>query len=271
MAKKIKSDMDLTHDLVGDLALLVRYCREDYFGQKLHDFLRKHFKETDITEVFYGNREHEWATLIYTTDMQSNTSYIESYLEEFYQHDPMYMAHKNKKYGIFLGADILGDDLTNTPYYQRYFVELGWSDEMFAIIPVSSEETFAVSLSLRNRRFEPHEIDTLKMLYPLLKELVLKFWRKNYIHFFPSENTDKTSEISVERALKDICTKRERELVSCYFAGMSSKDVAKKMNISLLTLKTHRRNIYKKLNIHTQMELTHYILHNSNVLSSTKY
>ena len=267
MGKKMTLDMNLTRDLMADLSLLVRYCREDYFGQKLHDFLRKYFTETDITEVFYGNRNNEWATLIYTTDMQSNTSYIESYLEEFYQHDPMYMAHKNKKYGVFLPRDILGDDFTDTPYYQRYFLQLGWSDEMFVSIPVSSGETFAVSLSLRNRTFDDDEIATLKMLYPLLEELVLKFWRKNYIHFFPAGNTDKISEINVERALKDICTKRERELVSCYFAGMNSKDTAKKMNISLLTLKTHRRNIYKKLNIHTQMELTHYILHNSHVLS----
>lgn len=268
MAHHIPLDMDLAKDL----SLLVRYCREEYFGQKLHDFLQKHFKETDITEVFYGRNTSEHMVLIYTTDMNENPPSknlpsIDSYMSEYYQYDPMYHAHQHGKYGIFLAHDIFDDDFMNTPYYQRYFMELGWQDEIFAIIPVSSDETFAVSLSLQNRTFSPDEVNTLKMLYPLLKELVLKFWRKNHMYFFSTESEGKTAEISVERALKDICTKRERELVSCFFSGLSSNETAKKMKISPLTLKTHRRNIYKKLNIHTQIELTHYILQNGNVLS----
>jgi len=43
--------------------------------------------------------------------------------------------------------------------------------------------------------------------------------------------------------------------VKCILHGHSSKSLASKLNISLSTVKIHRKNIYQKLDIATQSEL----------------
>jgi DNA-binding CsgD family transcriptional regulator len=53
-------------------------------------------------------------------------------------------------------------------------------------------------------------------------------------------------------------TKREKEIVKQLAKGESSAQIAKQSHISVDTLKTHRKNIYKKLNIKTAYQLLEY-------------
>jgi two-component system NarL family response regulator len=49
---------------------------------------------------------------------------------------------------------------------------------------------------------------------------------------------------------------REKEVLSLIVEGNTSKKIAKQLNISLSTIKTHRHSIMKKLNIHDVASLT---------------
>ena len=57
-------------------------------------------------------------------------------------------------------------------------------------------------------------------------------------------------------------SERERELVICIARGMSNKDVADKLFISINTVLTHRKNIFRKLDIHSISGLTIYAVVN---------
>ena len=46
-------------------------------------------------------------------------------------------------------------------------------------------------------------------------------------------------------------TNREREILSLMSKGYSSKLIACELNLSLHTVNTHRKNIYRKLNLST--------------------
>ncbi len=48
---------------------------------------------------------------------------------------------------------------------------------------------------------------------------------------------------------------REKEILSLILSGNSSKDIAKELYISKHTVDTHRRNVLKKLNLHSTAEL----------------
>ena len=53
---------------------------------------------------------------------------------------------------------------------------------------------------------------------------------------------------------------REREVLQLLAEGKTSKEIASRLNISPATVETHRRNIMKKLDIHSIAELTKYAI-----------
>lgn len=56
--------------------------------------------------------------------------------------------------------------------------------------------------------------------------------------------------------------RREKEIITCIAMGMSNKEIAEKLCISVHTVTTHRRNICSKLEIHSPAGLTIYAILN---------
>ncbi len=61
---------------------------------------------------------------------------------------------------------------------------------------------------------------------------------------------------------QETLSEREKEVVVCVVQGMSNKEIADHLFIALNTVSTHRRNIAKKLQIHTPAGLTIYAIVN---------
>ena len=66
-------------------------------------------------------------------------------------------------------------------------------------------------------------------------------------------------------------SEREREVIICVVQGMANKEIADHLCISVNTVITHRRNIARKLQIHSVAGLTIYAIVNDLVdISSVK-
>ena len=66
-------------------------------------------------------------------------------------------------------------------------------------------------------------------------------------------------------------SQREKEIIGCVVRGMTNKEIAEKLFISVHTVITHRRNITRKLQIHSAAGLTIYAIVNKLVeLSEVK-
>lgn len=63
-------------------------------------------------------------------------------------------------------------------------------------------------------------------------------------------------------ATDDTLSQREREVVRCVVRGLSNKEIAEQLFISVNTVMTHRRNIARKLEIHSAAGLTIYAISN---------
>jgi Response regulator containing a CheY-like receiver domain and an HTH DNA-binding domain len=61
----------------------------------------------------------------------------------------------------------------------------------------------------------------------------------------------------------DILSSREKEIVICVVRGMTNKEIADVLFLSIHTVITHRRNIAKKLQIHSPAGLTIYAIVNN--------
>lgn len=70
---------------------------------------------------------------------------------------------------------------------------------------------------------------------------------------------------------QEVISQREKEIVVCVVKGMTNKEIAEKLYLSIHTVITHRRNISKKLQIHSAAGLTIYAIVNKLVeLSDVK-
>ena len=67
---------------------------------------------------------------------------------------------------------------------------------------------------------------------------------------------------------QDTLSQREKEIVICVVKGMTNKEIAEKLFLSIHTVITHRRNISKKLQIHSAAGLTIYAIVNKLVALS---
>ena len=61
---------------------------------------------------------------------------------------------------------------------------------------------------------------------------------------------------------QDALSQREKEIVICVVKGLTNKEIAEKLFLSIHTVITHRRNISKKLQIHSAAGLTIYAIVN---------
>ena len=69
----------------------------------------------------------------------------------------------------------------------------------------------------------------------------------------------------------EVLSDRERDIIIGVVQGMQNKEIADSLNISVNTVITHRRNIARKLQIHSAAGLTIYAIVNGLVdISSVK-
>lgn len=81
------------------------------------------------------------------------------------------------------------------------------------------------------------------------------------------QNIEKEEETDSQETL----SQREKEIVVCVVKGMTNKEIAESLFLSIHTVITHRRNISKKLQIHSAAGLTIYAIVNKLVeLSEVK-
>lgn len=76
-----------------------------------------------------------------------------------------------------------------------------------------------------------------------------------------SDETEAAEANGVEKG-KDALSDREREIVRWVVCGLSNKEIAAQLFISLNTVLTHRKNIARKLDIHSVAGLTIYAIVN---------
>ena len=74
-------------------------------------------------------------------------------------------------------------------------------------------------------------------------------------HLMHTEEDEKESE-------QEALSQREKEIITCVVKGMTNKAIADKLYLSIHTVITHRRNIARKLQIHSPAGLTIYAIVN---------
>ena len=76
------------------------------------------------------------------------------------------------------------------------------------------------------------------------------------------KKVEKTTDKQEDKQATDDLSQREKEIITCVVKGMANKEIAEHLYISIHTVITHRRNIARKLQIHSPTLLTVYAIVN---------
>ena len=94
----------------------------------------------------------------------------------------------------------------------------------------------------------------MKILEPLIHSIFKKHWAT--VRILKVQENKVTQQINrYENFGRNILSPREIEVAKLIFEGHSGNSIAANLDIALTTVKSHRKNMYKKLGIGSQQEL----------------
>jgi len=202
-----------------------------------------------------------------------NISYqrgFDNYLNFTYVINPTYRAFQmGAKSGVYLITDFIQDghdDVIGSADFEIRIEDSepigyrtpGWPKDMTEfIVLINLANDTAVDftfLTEKNNAHLPEQESCLKKAFPILEAVLIKQFEINP-KSFERQRSRPRQEDRFQNFGSDTLTDREREVVQLILIGHNSNSIALKLCVSLSTIKTHRRNIYHKLQISSQTEL----------------
>ena len=192
------------------------------------------FYDDFVAEV-RNHMEHENSTVFAYVD-----GLMQGYLNREYTIETFAAKHSNRDSRL---ADKLAD-LKNVII--RYYPQGDGGEALHSVLfdIINCENDLAQHCAVEDKIFVPAVVCT---------EEAVRSRGANY-----GANDEPKSDESASEPL----SAREKEIIACVAKGMTSKEIADKLFLSVHTVTTHRRNITSKLQIHTPAGLTIYAIVN---------
>ena len=132
--------------------------------------------------------------------------------------------------------------------------------------------TFGGWFNLKDFKAEHGRQENIKYMAMVCSVIDTNALKEYDAHFAIYDDTDVIAE-RLEQLLKneeeatgdneqEALSQREKEIITCVVKGMTNKAIADKLFLSIHTVITHRRNIARKLQIHSSAGLTIYAIVN---------
>ena len=132
--------------------------------------------------------------------------------------------------------------------------------------------TFGGWFNLKDFKAEHGRQENIKYVAMVCSVIDTNALKEYDAHFAIYDDTDVIAE-RLEQLLKneeeatgdneqEALSQREKEIITCVVKGMTNKAIADKLFLSIQTVITHRRNIARKLQIHSSAGLTIYAIVN---------
>jgi DNA-binding CsgD family transcriptional regulator len=193
--------------------------------------------------------------------------FVSDYQEGPYLLDPFYLASVQPvPAGLYRMRDLAPDRFYQGEYFRNYYIQTGLAEEIgyFVDFPDSAMPDGAmivVSLMRAERPFSAREFREFELLTPIVAVCCRRHWADLAPHRADpgADPVRPPPHPDVKHAFRTfgagVLTAREREVVEYTLKGHSADAVGKILNIASGTVRIHRRNIYAKLRINSQVEL----------------
>lgn len=192
------------------------------------------------------------------------TELDQDYCESAYLLDPFYdVICRHSHNGLVTLDSITRNDFEHSAYYNQFYNRLGWNNETNYIIHTPQDHTICLvytteqSPNALNHELIPY-LESIKSAifkheewHELGKKSYGEHDEKSHSYWHCSHGSAAPNSYPTLFGL----TRRESEIVEYILQGHSTSSIAKMCFVSQGTVKNHRKNIYRKLNIKSQCEL----------------
>lgn len=192
---------------------------------------------------------------------EERPSFFGPYLSGAYMLAPGYRTAQDTDFsGIGLLRDIFPGDMKDSKYFYTYWGHTGMIDELFQFVRLENNRVIWICAGRyeNSRRFGKADVKHLAIVEPLIREAVCRHW--NDRPFDPDDTQGMTPDHDRFRRSLDefgakVLSPREHEVCQLLLRGHSSKSAARVLTISPETERIHRRRVYGKLNVSSQVEV----------------
>jgi DNA-binding CsgD family transcriptional regulator len=195
---------------------------------------------------------------------------IENFISGTYVLNPVYRAHMNGiEQGVYRLRDLAPDDYFSSGFTETHkvieapdeeipYMTEGWPrgfEELDITVPID-DVTIEIDLykGYKDGGFSQTDIEKLSSHMPVIGAITRKFWQLRSDNLASSPRDNSINDI-YDSFGAGVLTRREREVIQYVLRGHSSRSIALNLDISVTTIKTHRKRAYSKLNISSQSEL----------------
>ena len=185
---------------------------------------------------------------------------VDEYLEGPYREDPFFKislsAPRNNCYRL---SRLVTGDFEQSNYYRDYYASTGTVDEAIIVTRLADGSVINISLMrLANQgAFSEEEYNWLYSVSQVIAELIdLHTRREDFVESnLLQPGVDHHIQQGYETFGKSYVSDREQEVLELLLRGYGADTSAEKLNISLETVRRHRKSIYKKLDVNSQADL----------------
>lgn len=184
----------------------------------------------------------------------------DAYLAGPYALDPHYQLFlQGCPSGVHWLRDIAPDDFFQSEFYRMFYSQIGLSDsiELLWRIDADSALNIFVERSIRSAKFSASDLLAINAVVPIVfaaaakhHELTAAALRRETDNL-----THRKVQSTIENFASSLLTQRERQVLFYTISGYSSALTAQRLKTTEGTIKIHRKNIHRKLDIGSQAEL----------------
>ena len=198
---------------------------------------------------------------------------FQNYLQGLYVLDPFFIAACESTRDEFVRLDDVAPECFKaTEYYEQYFRRNIVEDEIQFNCFLNAGSVLSLSLG-SHKKFSPEETTLLSLISQWVIPLLRQRWQhelrlpENVVIRKPPKPG--SLDHNLARFNNTSLSERELEISRFILSGCSSKEIARKLNISAETVKSHRKHLYSKLRINSQSELFAIFLHDRQITQSS--
>jgi DNA-binding CsgD family transcriptional regulator len=245
------SDRRITDALAGAIAGI----GSDRHVDRMVDLIRELVPQDLVTVTRYSTTQRPE----FIAHRNFSDEMVARYLDIYYLHDPFFHYwRRHCRPGVVPLRSLAGGHVKRGRYVVEFLAQSVICDEVGVLLDDGTGWCLGIFLDRSHKAFSSAEIARLEGQFPVFAALHALDIKSRQPGFMRTDQPPAIARKIDERLPDQLwpeLSSRERQLVGLILAGYPTALIAHRLNISVGTVKNHRRSIYRKLDITTEREL----------------